>query len=109
MDLVGPPETVAAQRDEAMQEASGDGFLLVLPNVSGKRVAEVMDGLVRRGHAHRQFSGQFVGIWRGGARPPADIARKRREIAFDFVIKLAWHHANPRSDDNPPRFMSGET
>ena len=64
VDLVGTPETVAAQMDEAMQEVGGDGFLLVLPNVSRKTVAEVTDGLVpalqqrklvRRGYAHKQF------------------------------------------------------
>ncbi len=64
VDLVGTPETVAAQMDEAMQEVGGDGYLLVLPNVSRKTVAEITDGLVpalqqrglvRRGYAHRQF------------------------------------------------------
>ncbi len=64
VDLVGTPETVAAQMDEAMQEVGGDGFLLVLPNVSRKTVAEITDGLVpalqqrglvRRSYAHRQF------------------------------------------------------
>ena len=64
VDLVGTPETVAAQMEEAMQEAGGDGFLLVLPNVSRKTVAEVTDGLVpalqrrglvRRNYTHAQF------------------------------------------------------
>ncbi len=64
VDLVGTPETVAAQMDEAMQEVGGDGFLLVLPNVSRKTVTEVTDGLVpalqqrglvRRSYAHKQF------------------------------------------------------
>ena len=64
VDLVGTPETVAAQMDEAMQEVGGDGFLLVLPNVSRKTVVEVTDGLVpalqqrglvRRSYAHAQF------------------------------------------------------
>lgn len=64
VDLVGTPETVAAQMDEAMQEVGGDGFLLVLPNVSRKTVTEVTDGLipalqqrglVRRAYAHKQF------------------------------------------------------
>ena len=64
IDLVGTPETVAAQMDEAMQEVGGDGFLLVLPNVSRKTVAEVTDGLipalqqrglVRRSYAHKMF------------------------------------------------------
>lgn len=64
VDLVGSPETVAAQMDEAMQEVGGDGFLLVLPNVSRKTVAEVTDGLVpalqqrglvRRSYTHAHF------------------------------------------------------
>ncbi len=64
VDLVGTPDTVAAQMDEAMQEVGGDGFLLVLPNVSRKTVVEVTDGLVpalqqrglvRRAYAHKQF------------------------------------------------------
>ncbi len=64
VDLVGTPETVAAQMDEAMQEVGGDGFLLALPNVSRKTVTEVTDGLVpalqqrglvRRAYAHKQF------------------------------------------------------
>ena len=64
IDLVGTPETVAAQMDEAMQEVGGDGFLLVLPNVSRKTVSEVTDGLipalqqrglVRRSYSHKMF------------------------------------------------------
>jgi alkanesulfonate monooxygenase SsuD/methylene tetrahydromethanopterin reductase-like flavin-dependent oxidoreductase (luciferase family) len=64
VDLVGTPETVAAQMDEAMQEVGGDGFLLVLPNVSRKTVVEITDGLVpalqqrglvRRAYGHAQF------------------------------------------------------
>ncbi len=64
VDLVGTPDTVAAQMDEAMQEAGGDGFLLVLPDVSRKTVAEVTEGLVpalqrrglvRRNYSHAQF------------------------------------------------------
>ncbi len=60
VDLVGTPDTVAAQMDEAMQEVGGDGFLLVLPDVSRKTVAEVTDGLVpalqRRGLVRRSYS-----------------------------------------------------
>ena len=64
VDLVGTPDSVAAQMDEAMQEAGGDGFLLVLPNVSRKTVVEVTDGLipalqqrglVRRSYTHAHF------------------------------------------------------
>ena len=46
VDLVGTPDMVAAQMDEAMQEVGGDGFLIALPNVSRRSVAEVTDGLV---------------------------------------------------------------
>ncbi len=47
-----------------MQEVGGDGFLLVLPNVSRKTVVEITDGLVpalqqrglvRRSYARKQF------------------------------------------------------
>jgi FMN-dependent oxidoreductase (nitrilotriacetate monooxygenase family) len=64
VDLVGSPATVAAQMDEVMQEVGGDGFLLVLSNVSRKTVAEITDGLVpalqrrglvRRNYTHKQF------------------------------------------------------
>ena len=64
VDLVGTPDSVAAQMDDAMQEVGGDGWLLVLPNVSRRSVAEITDGLVpalqqrglvRRGYTHRQF------------------------------------------------------
>ena len=64
VDLVGTPDSVAAQMDEVMQEVGGDGFLLVLPNVSRKTVVEVTDGLVpalqqrglvRRNYTHRMF------------------------------------------------------
>ncbi len=60
VDLVGKPETVAAQMDEVMQEVGGDGFLLVLPNVSRKTVVEITDGLVpalqHRGLTRRSYS-----------------------------------------------------
>ncbi|WP_158744418.1 NtaA/DmoA family FMN-dependent monooxygenase [Acidisphaera sp. L21] len=46
VDLVGTPDRVAAQMDEAMQEVGGDGFLIALPNVSRRSVAEITDGLV---------------------------------------------------------------
>jgi alkanesulfonate monooxygenase SsuD/methylene tetrahydromethanopterin reductase-like flavin-dependent oxidoreductase (luciferase family) len=64
LDFVGTPETVAAQMDEAMQEVGGDGFLLVLGNVSRKTIVEITDGLVpalqqrgvvRRSYAHKHF------------------------------------------------------
>ena len=61
---VGAIGAVAAQMAEAMQEVGGDGFLIALPNVSRKSVAEITDGLVpalqqrglvRTGYAHKQF------------------------------------------------------
>ena len=64
VDLVGTPDTVAAQMDEVMQEVGGDGFLLVQGNVSRRSVAEITDGLVpalqqrglvRRAYTHQQF------------------------------------------------------
>ncbi|RKR73026.1 NtaA/DmoA family FMN-dependent monooxygenase [Frondihabitans australicus] len=61
--LVGSPETVAAQMDEAVQEAGGDGFLIGLP-VTRKNLTEVCDGLapvlrrrglIRDGYEHDTF------------------------------------------------------
>jgi alkanesulfonate monooxygenase SsuD/methylene tetrahydromethanopterin reductase-like flavin-dependent oxidoreductase (luciferase family) len=64
VDLVGSPETVAAQMDEVMQEVGGDGFLLVLPNVSRKTVVEITDGLVpalqQRGLVRRNYSHKLL-------------------------------------------------
>jgi FMN-dependent oxidoreductase (nitrilotriacetate monooxygenase family) len=64
VDLVGSPDTVAAQMEEAMQAVGGDGYLIALPNVSRKSVAEITDGLVpalqqrglvRRTYEHAMF------------------------------------------------------
>ena len=64
VELVGSPDDVAAQMDEAMQAAGGDGFLFSLPNVSRRTIAEIEDGLVpalqrrglvRRAYEHLQF------------------------------------------------------
>ena len=64
VDLVGTPDMVAAQMDEAMQEVGGDGFLIALPNVSRRSVAEITEGLVpalqqrglvRTAYEHTQF------------------------------------------------------
>jgi FMN-dependent oxidoreductase (nitrilotriacetate monooxygenase family) len=59
VDLVGTPEQVAGQMEEAMQEVGGDGFLIALPNVSRRAVAEVTDGLVpalqRRGLVRKEY------------------------------------------------------
>ena len=64
LDFVGTPASVAAQMDEAMQEVGGDGYLIALPNVSRRSVAEITDGLVpalqqrglvRRTYTHKHF------------------------------------------------------
>lgn len=64
IDMVGTPDSVAAQMDEAMQEIGGDGFLLTLPDASRRSIATIMDGLVpalqrrgltRRAYAHEQL------------------------------------------------------
>jgi FMN-dependent oxidoreductase (nitrilotriacetate monooxygenase family) len=64
VDLVGSPDTVAGQMAEVMEEVGGDGFLIALPNVSRKSVAEITDGLVpalqqrglvRKSYSHAQF------------------------------------------------------
>ncbi len=64
VDLVGTPEMIADQMDEVMQEVGGDCFLIALPNVSRKSVAEITDGLVpalqqrglvRTAYEHKQF------------------------------------------------------
>jgi FMN-dependent oxidoreductase (nitrilotriacetate monooxygenase family) len=59
VDLVGSPDTVAAQMEEAMQAVGGDGYLIALPNVSRKSVAEITEGLVpalqQRGLVRRKY------------------------------------------------------
>lgn len=63
VELVGSPETVAAQMEEAAEEAGGDGFLIGLP-VTRKNLTEVCDGLapalrrrglIREGYEHDTF------------------------------------------------------
>lgn len=60
VDLVGTPDSVAAQMGEIMEEVGGDGFLIALPNVSRKSVAEITDGLVpalqQRGLVRKTYS-----------------------------------------------------
>jgi FMN-dependent oxidoreductase (nitrilotriacetate monooxygenase family) len=46
VDLIGTPDSVAAQMGEVMQEVGGDGYLVALGNVSRKSVAEITDGLI---------------------------------------------------------------
>lgn len=60
VDLVGTPDSVASQMGDIMEEVGGDGFLIALPNVSRKSVAEITDGLVpalqQRGLVRKQYS-----------------------------------------------------
>ena len=59
VELVGTPDSVAAQMAEAMQAAGGDGFLFSLPDISRRTIAEVEDGLVpalqRRGLVRKAY------------------------------------------------------
>jgi alkanesulfonate monooxygenase SsuD/methylene tetrahydromethanopterin reductase-like flavin-dependent oxidoreductase (luciferase family) len=64
VELVGTPDSVAAQMAEAMEAIGGDGYLLSLPNVSRRVLAEIEDGLVpalqarglvRAAYTHKQF------------------------------------------------------
>lgn len=64
VELFGSADDVASQMAEAIDHAGGDGFLLSLPNLSRRSLAEIEDGLVpalqkrglfRRAYAHRQF------------------------------------------------------
>jgi alkanesulfonate monooxygenase SsuD/methylene tetrahydromethanopterin reductase-like flavin-dependent oxidoreductase (luciferase family) len=64
IDLVGSPDSVAAQMGEAMEEIGGDGFLFSMPNVSRRTTAEIADGLVaalqqrrltRKAYEHKQL------------------------------------------------------
>jgi FMN-dependent oxidoreductase (nitrilotriacetate monooxygenase family) len=59
LDLVGTPDSVAAQMDEAMQEVGGDGFLI--SGISNRRqIAEITEGLVpelqRRGLTRTEYT-----------------------------------------------------
>ncbi len=64
VDLAGTVEEVAGRMGEVMEEVGGDGFLLVMPNVSRRLLAEIEDGLVpalqkrglvRKRYGHEQF------------------------------------------------------
>ena len=63
-ELVGTPDSVAAQMAEIMEHVGGDGFLFSMPNVTRRTLAEVEDGLVpalqrrglvRKAYEHTQF------------------------------------------------------
>lgn len=59
VELVGTPDTVAAQMQEAMEHAGGDGFLIASP-ITRKNVTEIADGLApalrRRGLIRSAYS-----------------------------------------------------
>jgi FMN-dependent oxidoreductase (nitrilotriacetate monooxygenase family) len=69
VELIGTPDSVAAQMGEAMAEVGGDGFLFSLPNVSRRLLAEIEDGLVpalqdrglvRSAYSHKQFRANLL-------------------------------------------------
>jgi alkanesulfonate monooxygenase SsuD/methylene tetrahydromethanopterin reductase-like flavin-dependent oxidoreductase (luciferase family) len=64
LELVGSPDSVAAQMDEAMQEVGGDGFLVYGQPVSREYVWEMANGLapalrrrglIRDGYSFKTF------------------------------------------------------
>jgi len=59
VDVVGTPDSVAAQMGEIMEEVGGDGFLIALPDVSRRSVATITDGLMpelqQRGLTRRAY------------------------------------------------------
>ena len=63
-ELVGTADSVAARMAEMMEEVGGDGFLLSMPNVTRRSLAEIEDGLVpalqdrglvRKEYEHKQL------------------------------------------------------
>lgn len=58
-EVVGTPDSMAARMAEMMQEIGGDGFLISMPNVNRRTLAEIEDGLVpalqARGLVRRQY------------------------------------------------------
>ncbi len=64
VDVVGTPDSAAAQMEEIMAEVGGDGFLIALSDVSRRSIATITDGLVpalqqrglvRTAYQHAQF------------------------------------------------------
>jgi FMN-dependent oxidoreductase (nitrilotriacetate monooxygenase family) len=59
IDLIGTPESVAAQMGDVMDYVGGDGFLVASP-VTRKNITEIADGLApalrRRGLTRREYS-----------------------------------------------------
>jgi len=69
VELVGTPDSIAAQMDDVMTEVGGDGFLFVSSDLNRRTLSEVADGLVpalqRRGlartqYAHAQFTDNLL-------------------------------------------------
>jgi FMN-dependent oxidoreductase (nitrilotriacetate monooxygenase family) len=60
LEFVGTPDSVAAQMDEAMQEAGGDGFLIANFDLNRRYISEIADGLApalqRRGLTRTDYS-----------------------------------------------------
>jgi long-chain alkane monooxygenase len=60
MEMVGSPDTVAAQMDEVMQEVGGDGFLISNFDLNRRYISEIADGLVpalqRRGLVRTEYT-----------------------------------------------------
>ncbi len=59
IELVGTPDSVAAEMSEVMQEVGGDGFLIGNA-VERRQIAEICDGLMpalqRRGVVRTEYS-----------------------------------------------------
>jgi long-chain alkane monooxygenase len=59
IDVVGTPDKVAGKLAEVMEEVGGDGFLLVLPELTRRYLSEIADGLVpalqKLGVVRRQY------------------------------------------------------
>ena len=64
VELCGTPDHIAARMGEVMEEVGGDGFLISMPNVNRRTLAEIEDGLVpalqdrglaRKAYEHKQF------------------------------------------------------
>lgn len=62
--LMGTVDQVAGQMAEVMQEVGGDGFLISMPNVSRRTLAEFEDGLIpelqRRGLVRKAYEQKYL-------------------------------------------------
>lgn len=63
IDLVGTPDAIATQMEEAMNYTGGDGFLITLP-VTRRNIAEITDGLApalrRRGLIRSSYTYELL-------------------------------------------------